>query len=91
MCCFHPAVESVSKTRIFARSGNNGRQFLVYAMTKSSVKDVAMILPHPVPANSPEDALKFINFKEYPAFFDFLDSCFPKPKSEPPRELPKSE
>jgi len=83
MCCFHPEIESVRRTRIFARGSGKGRQFLVYAMSKSSVKDVAMILPLPVPAGAAEDALRFISLKDYPAFFDFLASGFPTPKSEP--------
>lgn len=45
-----------------------------------------MILPLPLPPNSPEDALKFISFKDYPNFFDGLDACFPStPSAAPPR------
>lgn len=82
MCCFHPGVQSVRRTKIFARSGADGRQFLVYAMKKSSVQDVAMILPLPVPAGGPEDAVRFIDLKEYPALFDDLDSGWPNRKAE---------
>lgn len=39
MCCFFPRVDSVSGTRIFARSGRGGRQVLVYAMSKSSAQE----------------------------------------------------
>lgn len=86
MCCFHPRVESVRKTKIFARHGAEGRQFLAYAMSKSSVTDVAMILPLPTPPNSPEDAIKWISLKEFPTFFDALNSGYPVPKSDPPIE-----
>ena len=32
MCCFSRQVELVSNTNIFARSSNQGRQFVVYSM-----------------------------------------------------------
>lgn len=96
MCCFFPRVETVSGTSLFARSGRDGRQFLAYSMTKSSLEDVAMILPLPTPPNSPEDALTFISFKDYPDFFESLHACFPPTlaaasgtKSEPAREALK--
>jgi hypothetical protein len=84
MCCFSPRVDAVSSTNIFARSSVDGRQFLVYAMTLSSKEDVAMILPLPVPANSPEDALKWISLKEYPDFFRDLHRGFPPSPAAPP-------
>jgi hypothetical protein len=87
MCCFHPEVQSVRGTRLFARSARDGRQFLVYAMTKRSAQDVAMILPLPVPAGVADDALRFISLKDCPAFFDFLDAGYPKPKAEPTPEV----
>jgi hypothetical protein len=90
MCCFSRHVEAVSGTNIFARSGPDGRQVLVYSMTLSSKEDVAMILPLPVPANSPEDALKWISLKEYPDFFQDLHRGFPPPAADPPL-LSKSE
>lgn len=86
MCCFSKDVE-VHTTRIFARSAEKGRQFLVYSMEASFKEDLAMILPLPVPAGSPEDALRFISFKEYPKFFDDLHDGFPPEpaaKAEPP-------
>lgn len=78
MCCFSRHVDAVSATNIFARSAPDGRQLLVYSMTLSSKEDVAMILPLPVPANSPEDALKWISLKEYPDFFKDLRTAFPR-------------
>ena len=50
MCCFSQPVESVSHTRIFARSAAEGQQFLVYEMKLAAKSDLAMILPLPVPA-----------------------------------------
>lgn len=81
MCCFSGHVERVADTSIFARSVDKGRQILVYAMTIETRSDVAMILPLPVPAGSPEDAVRFINLKEYPDFFVDLKAGFPEPVS----------
>jgi len=81
MCCFSGHVERVADTSIFARSVDNGRQILVYAMTISTKTDVAMILPLPVPAGSPEDAVRFISLKEYPDFFKDMKKGFPEPVS----------
>jgi hypothetical protein len=79
MCCFSRPVESVSATSIFARSVEKGRQILVYAMTLSAKEDLAMVLPLPVPAGSPEDALRWIYLKDYPDFFKDLKKAFPDP------------
>jgi len=79
MCCFSGRVESVTNTNIFARSAENGRQFLVYAMTMSAKEDLAMILPLPVPKGSAEDAVRFISLKDYPDFFKDLNAGFPEP------------
>ena len=79
MCCFSGAVERVADTSIFARSVENGRQILVYAMTISTKNDVAMILPLPVPAGSPDDAVRFISLKEYPEFFTRMKLGLPEP------------
>lgn len=84
MCCFSGPVERVADTNIFARSVENGRQLLVYAMTIATRNDVAMILPLPVPADSPENAVRFIDLKAYPDFFHDLKLGFPDPK---PRAL----
>lgn len=78
MCCFSHPVDSVTDTNIFARAAEKGRQFLVYAMTLSAKEDLAMILPIPVPAGSADDAVRFINLKEYPAFFTDMKAGFPE-------------
>src|ERR1044071_5692182 len=79
MCCFSKPVKLVADTNIFARGGEQGRQFLVYSMTVGAPEDLAMILPIPVPANSKEDAVKFINLEKYPEFFAELRDGFPLP------------
>ncbi len=76
MCCFSQAVERVSNTNIFARR-NNGRQLLAYSMTYRARTELAMVLPLPVPADEPEDALRFINLEAYPNLFTDLRSGFP--------------
>jgi hypothetical protein len=81
MCCFSGPVERVADTSIFARSVENGRQLLVYSMTVATKQDVAMILPLPVPPNPAEDAVRFIDLKEYPDFFHDLKLGFPEPVS----------
>jgi len=81
MCCFSGPVDRVADTSIFARSVENGRQLLVYSMTIATKQDVAMILPLPVPANPPDDAVRFIDLKEYPGFFHDLKLGFPEPVS----------
>jgi hypothetical protein len=77
MCCFSQPVELVSDTNIFARS-SNGRQFLVYSMAYAASSDLAMVLPLPVPPNTPEDAVRFINLERYPTFFADLRHGFPE-------------
>lgn len=81
MCCFSRAVEVVSNTHIFARGTKDGRQFLVYEMTIKADEDLAMILPIPTSAKSPENAVKFISLKECPAFFKDLQVGFMPPPS----------
>lgn len=79
MCVFSQPVRHVSRTRIFARGLSGGRQLLVYAMTLDAEGDLAMVLPVPVPASSPEDALRFVDLSSCPTFFDQLASLFPAP------------
>lgn len=81
MCCFSGHVDRVADTGIFARSVEKGRQLLVYSMTLSTKQDVAMILPLPVPLNSPDDAVRFIDLQGYPDFFHDLKLGFPEPVS----------
>jgi len=84
MCCFSRPVDSVSATKIFARGFPSGagseRQFIVYSMTIKAREDLAMVLPIPVQPNSVENALRFINLADYPAFFAKLESGFPMPR-----------
>jgi len=79
MCCFSGPVNSVSATKIFARMGEDGRQFLVYSMTVDAANPLAMVLPLPVTKDSDEHAVHFINLKEYPNFFADVESGFPRP------------
>jgi hypothetical protein len=92
MCCFSRPVELVADTNIFARASKDGRQFLVYSMTMSAKEDLAMILPIPTPKESKEDAVKFINLKEYADFFKDLRTGFPpKPTKNGDKSLGKSD
>jgi hypothetical protein len=77
MCCFSRAA-TVADTNIFARSSTNGRQFVVYSMTFGAPEDLAMILPIPVPRNTKEDAVKFVNLEKYANFFFDLRNGFPR-------------
>src|SRR6476619_3296876 len=79
MCCFSLPVRMVSSTNIFARPLEGDRQLLVYGMTVEISEDVAMILPIPVPAGSPEDAVKFVDLSAAPKFFEELEKRFPHP------------
>ena len=45
MCCFSGPVKSVSATNIFARTGEDGRQFIAYSTTADLANPVAMVLP----------------------------------------------
>ncbi len=76
MCIFSQPVEDVSDTSIFARL-QNGSQYLVYRMSYAATTDLAMVLPLPVPRNSPDDAVRFINLDRYSAFFDDMLMGFP--------------
>jgi hypothetical protein len=88
MCCFSRPVEDVSNTRIFARLTKGGGQIVVYSMQLTADEELAMILPIPVRQPAKEDAVKFINLKEYPEFFTELESGFPKPTPKPTRAVP---
>lgn len=78
MCCFSRPVTSVSSTQIFASADGAARQFLVYSMVYQAAEDLAMVLPLPVPAGSPEDAVRFIDLHGYPSFFEDLHAGFPE-------------
>jgi hypothetical protein len=77
MCCFSRPVPHVSATKIFARALDGSRQALVYQMQVTIPEDLAMVLPLPVPARSPEDAVEFVDLSGYPTFFDDLAAAFP--------------
>lgn len=77
MCCFSKSVKAVNSTNIFAREGEDGRQFLVYSMFLNAGSDLAMILPLPVRMPADENDVKFISLKEYADFFTEMDRGFP--------------
>lgn len=81
MCCFSREVESVTNTRIFARDSTSPLQFVVYEMQFAAMEDLAMILPIPVPKQTPENAVRFINLEKYPDFFKEMETGFPKPRA----------
>ncbi len=87
MCCFSGQVQRVADTNIFARASAEGRQFLVYSMNFKADDAVAMILPLPVPKESKEDAVKFINLEKYEDFFADLNRGFPEPPTARPGSL----
>jgi hypothetical protein len=89
MCCFSGKVRSVSRTSIFARDAGDGQQYLAYRMNLHADQEVAMVLPLPVPAKSPDDAVKFIDLSGYPEFFTALYAAmeFPPSKSAVPETL----
>lgn len=77
MCMFSHKVESVTNTKIFARDSVSPLQFLVYEMQFSAAEDLAMILPIPVPKQTPEKAVRFISLEKYPQFFEAMKEGFP--------------
>jgi hypothetical protein len=80
MCCFSGDVEHVSDTKIFARTAAGRRQVLIYEMTLSVGQPVAMVLPIPTPAGSPEAAVRFVSLEAYPDVFEDLEKAFPRPE-----------
>lgn len=77
MCCFKPNPRSVSATEIFASHRRPGRQVIVYSMSLTMTSELAMILPVPVKQGAADDAVKFIDMENYPAFFEDLAKLFP--------------
>lgn len=75
MCIFTTDIASVAETKIFARADGT-RQILVYEMTFRRGHEMAMILPLPIPAGSPDDAVKFINMHDSYDFFPDLNKLF---------------
>jgi hypothetical protein len=70
-------VESVLNTRIFARSSKDGKQYVVYTMSYKADQELAMVLPLPVAQGAGENAVRFIDLRRYPTFFDHLNRGFP--------------
>lgn len=83
MCCFSGPVEDVSNTKIFARFTKDREQAVVYQMKYKAKEPLAMILPIPV-GSKKEDAVNFVNLKDYEKFFDDLHAGFPREKSRVP-------
>lgn len=83
MCCFSGQVRSVSRTAIFARDAGDGQQYLAYRMNLHADQEVAMVLPLPVPAKSPDNTVKFIDLSGYSEFFTVLYAAmeYPAPKA----------
>lgn len=84
MCCFSRPVESVNATRIFTRGfpagAESARQYVVYSMHLEAKESLAMILPLPVAPGGKEDAVRFINLKDYADFFTAMEAGFPAPR-----------
>lgn len=80
MCIFSGSVASVGQTKIFVR-GMGKYQYLVYSMVYSSLSEVAMVLPLPVPPNASEDAVEFINLEDYTHFFKDMEKGFTQSKT----------
>ena len=72
MCCFTGPIIKVSTTSIFAREGEGNQQYLAYALQLNSANEVAMVLPLPVPADTPENAVRFIDLSDYSKLFNDL-------------------
>src|SRR5207237_4740144 len=87
-CLFSRHVEHVAATHIFARGLPDGRQVLVYSMNVAVSEELAMILPLPVPADGPDDAVDFVDLEGYADFFAHLKRAFPD--LEPPMLQAKS-
>jgi hypothetical protein len=73
---FTAPVESVTETRIFARSLPEGRQVIVYRMNLNTKLDTAMVLPIPVKAGSGEKAVQFVDLSGYPRMMRDMELLF---------------
>lgn len=85
MCCFSKPVNSVTKTRIFARLVTKELQAIAYQMRLDAPEDLAMILPIPVVRPAKEDAVDFVNLEKYEDFFKDLEKGFPRPPTKASR------
>lgn len=79
MCCFSAPVKYVAGTQIFARLVDVSTQLLVYQMSFSAARPVAMILPIPLARFAGESDVKFLSFEHDKGFFSKLDAMFPPP------------
>jgi hypothetical protein len=77
MCILSGAIKGISGTSIFVNDLGRGVHGTVYEMSIDTAHPVAMILPVPVLQGSGEDALRFVNLKEYPDFFKDMKMLFP--------------
>jgi hypothetical protein len=64
MCMIMPAVDDISRTRLFARIDGD-RQFLVYSMAYAAHHAAAMLLPLPIRRGSREDDIEFVDNSKY--------------------------
>ncbi|MCE9580030.1 MAG: hypothetical protein K8W52_43340 [Deltaproteobacteria bacterium] len=76
MCRFSGPVREVGATKIFVGDAGDGRQSLIYAMEVELAAPVAMVLPLPVPADGPDDAIAFHDLSEHAWLFDDLAGEF---------------
>lgn len=83
MSSFSGTLTRVSNTRIFARATSNGTQYLVYQMDYAANGDIALILPLPIPSNTPADSVRFIDLVGYPDFFADIEKGFPYTRGVP--------
>lgn len=60
-----------------------GGQVLAYEMQFAAAEPVAMILPIPTPARSPDNAVSFISLERYPDLFEELYEVFAYPDGRP--------
>ena len=79
MCCFSRPIESVSRTRIFARRLPDHQMAVVYSMQIVAAEDLAMVLPLPVQDPDSPGALTFVDLSGYKDFFKDMERGFPKP------------
>ncbi len=90
MCIFSQSVKHVADTSIFGRVSKRGNQVLIYSMELDAAQDLAMILPLPVKAGTPEDGLTFVNLEKYPTLFKDVDKLFPSASAAPFGNAPGS-
>jgi len=83
MSIFSGPVTRVANTRIFARTTDDNKQYLVLQMDYAADRDVALIVPLPTPADTAADAVRFTDLAHYPEFFIDLANGFPIARSAP--------